>query len=276
MQKSTVLLVLLSSAGYSLQLDCQQINNQQWTITSTAEWIETCGINSIDSNAILPLVVKQKLPTEVVALLLDSGAKVDVRDKKFGNTALYMAAWKENVEVATLLIEKGANVNAVRWSRTGRNTTPLMTAAFRGDKDVAALLIENGADLDAQENPYGWTALMKAVQRDRIDVVSLLIQEGADVNMQSQNKDTALIFAAGYGYAEIVNMLIENGADIDMQAADGYTALMFAAEQGHFEAVNLLIENGADVALESYDVHDTAYDLAKDESIKNMLEQARQ
>ena len=182
MEKSTgtVLLVLLSSAGFSLQLDCQDIDNQEWTLTSTAEWVETCGINSIDSNGILPLIVKQKFPTEVVAFLLDSCAKVDAREKETGRTALLLAAWRGNVEVATLLIEKGANGNAVDW--TGRSTTSLMKAAFRGDTDVAALLIKNGADLDAQESPSGFTALMKAVKRNRIDVVSLLIQEGADVN----------------------------------------------------------------------------------------------
>ena len=82
-----------------------------------------------------------------------------------------------NTEVAALLIEKGANVNA----RGVNQKTPLHWAAFAGNTEVAALLIEKGADVNArdvnQKTPLDW-----AVSQGNTEVAALLVEKGADVN----------------------------------------------------------------------------------------------
>jgi ankyrin repeat protein len=40
--------------------------------------------------------------------------------------------------------------------------TPLMFASMRGHLNVAQLLIEKGANIDIQDKISGWTALMQA------------------------------------------------------------------------------------------------------------------
>jgi ankyrin repeat protein len=75
---------------------------------------------------------------------LNEGAKVNAKDRA-GDTALNLAAWKNSVDVAKLLIAAKADVNAK--DPVGR--TPLHQAALMNSVGVAKLLIEAKADVNA-------------------------------------------------------------------------------------------------------------------------------
>lgn len=85
---------------------------------------------------------------DLVALLLDHGADVDVRSRseRFGraNTPLHAAAANRHVDVAGLLLERGADVNA----RDGSGFTPLALAANSRSDLLILLLMEKGARAD--------------------------------------------------------------------------------------------------------------------------------
>ena len=76
--------------------------------------------------------------------------------------------------------------------------------------EVARLLIEAGADVNAGTDE-GWTALMAAANAGSIEVVKLLLQAGADVNAKDGRKDTALSRAQKTKHQEIVELLKEAG-----------------------------------------------------------------
>jgi hypothetical protein len=85
---------------------------------------------------------------------LANGAAIDALDEERAGSPLTWAAFADRVEAIELLIERGANVNAV--NRDG--ATPLLVAAFLGQKKAVETLVEKGAQLNAA-NVRGETPL---------------------------------------------------------------------------------------------------------------------
>lgn len=81
-------------------------------------------------------------------------------------TLLHFAAHDGRMDVARLLLSKGAEVN----SKDDAGFTPLHVAAFSDHAEIVELLLSHQADIDAK-NHSGLTALMVAVDRDFKDVV---------------------------------------------------------------------------------------------------------
>jgi ankyrin repeat protein len=92
-----------------------------------------------------------------------------------------------NLEICALLLEHGAELNAV----DNEGKTPLMNAAYNKKKEIAAFLIEKGADLDLKE-ANGWTALMLAAMGGEAEIVWILLNAGADVNLTTNDGETPL------------------------------------------------------------------------------------
>ncbi len=79
--------------------------------------------------------------TEIVAALLENGARTDVTEREFACTPLHIAAVRGYREIARMLLDRGAQVGA----QNARGDTPFDLAARYGQRDVAELLLEHGA-----------------------------------------------------------------------------------------------------------------------------------
>src|SRR6266849_5332770 len=169
----------------------------------------------------------------------------DVRSRRItdGATPLHLATEGAHVDVAQMLIERGADLSA----QNKYGNTPLHLALQHGHVDVAQMLIERGADLSAQ-NGIGNTPLHLALQYGHVDVAQMLIERGADVSAQNGNGNTPLHLALQYGHMEVAQMLIERGADVSAQNGNGNTPLHRASQGGHMDVAQMLIERGADVS----------------------------
>jgi len=100
-----------------------------------------------------------------------------------GLTPLQKAIQKGDIKKVTELLDKGAKINEWNFG------TPLIMAASSGKLEIAKLLIERGADLN-MIGQNGWTALGCAAAEGHSDIVDLLISKGADVDQAIQGMKT--------------------------------------------------------------------------------------
>ena len=147
-----------------------------------------------------------------VARLLDAGADV-AHTNIVGETPLRVACHKNQVAVARLLLDRGADVHEV-----DRFGSPLISTCSLGHVEVARLLIDRGADLH-QVAGNGETALHCASAAGQFEAARLLIGRGADVDRMRHGGGTALTHAVEWeradrlGHAAVARLLLERGAD---------------------------------------------------------------
>ena len=103
----------------------------------------------------------------------------------------------------------------------------------------------------------GSTAFWRAAQATDVAAMRLLVAHGADPKIPSEEGDTALMLAAGVGWAgnftrnaassalDAARYCLELGLDVNAQDVTGYTTLMGAAWRGDDDLVKLLVEHGA-------------------------------
>jgi ankyrin repeat protein len=162
--------------------------------------------------------------------------------------SLEFAASRGSVERAMAALDAGADVNGTDY----RGRTPLMEAAFNAQLDVARLLLERGAKLDARDD-VGFGALHYAVLSpmhegaDAPGMVRLLLERGADPNIGLGEVDTPLHRSVFYAPPEVWQLLLDHGARIDAKNIYGMTPLHFAASYGRAEAVEFLAGQGAPI-----------------------------
>lgn len=177
--------------------------------------------------------------------LLEAGADVNVGEGEGnkGQTSLHQAARAGSVELASLLVSRGANVNA----RAYGDYTPLHVAAGLGQRAVAEYLIGKGADINALA-PYQGAPLHAATLQGQARMVELLLDKGADPNIQRpRDAATPLHMFSDIGrymepgHTQIIDTLTRRGADINATKKNGSTPL----DRAHRDAISALILHGA-------------------------------
>lgn len=136
----------------------------------------------------------------MMELFVSRGADVN-RANALGERALMHAAWRGQREAALWLIARGASVNSepMRWSA-------LHYAVFAGHAELASVLLEMGADINARST-NGSSVLMMAVYEGHEDLVKELMRRGADTSIRNDRGDGALEWAFKFqrlGIARIV------------------------------------------------------------------------
>ena len=185
----------------------------------------------------------------VATYLVEHGANVLLQDKN-GNTCLHFAAEKGHVEVVSKLLGLGAKENPDYVNATKHSgTTPLMITCYNGHMNVATYLVEHGANVH-QTDKYGDTCLHYAAERGHVEVVSQLLAVGAKenpdyVNARDDDGSTPLMVTCYNGHVNVATYLVEHGANIHLQDKNGNTCLHVAAQGGHVEVASKLLCLGA-------------------------------
>jgi ankyrin repeat protein len=161
----------------------------------------------------------------VALMLIDAGADLEAVGDPAGAHPLHLATLHGHAAMARLLIERGATLEA----RDGHGRTPLIVAANFGKEDLAKLLLDAGADPLAKDDIYGETAILLAALSGNTKIAALLPSHGVDVNYRSGHRGASpLHYAAGYGQLTMVRFLVAHGADMGITDKSGMTPYQFA------------------------------------------------
>ena len=191
-----------------------------------------------DLRRLLLLHYPARLGDEIlVREFISMGADVEARLSD-GDTALHGAARYGQTNIVRLLIHSGASIDpqTSSWRKT-----PLHYATEHVQYDTLQLLIEKGADIE--RGCAEGTPLMQATKHRNETIVRLLLEKGADPNAQTAwypegNILHNAVFYQGKRYSssmndseiKIIRLLVAKGANLEARARAilGQTPLSFA------------------------------------------------
>lgn len=145
--------------------------------------------NLARENGETPLMVACRMgQADTVRLLLDKGANVDVKEKKFQQTALMWAMGTPSI--VRMLLDKGADTKAVTKAWDVKYTVYAPTTVTLGKTGIPW-----NTDGEYMAKKGGQNALFFAVQRHDLDSAKMLLDAGLDVNQPSADGTTPLLAA---------------------------------------------------------------------------------
>ena len=183
--------------------------------------------NSVNDFGMTPLmlVVKHASPAVCAALITSDNVNFKAHE------ALHRAAAWGHIQNVQLLIECGADINAV--NKCGQ--TPLHTAAggYQDCPELCEILLKHGAKMDAKDKD-GNQPLHLACKQGHSGAEKLLVAYGADVTVTNVDGHTPVHLVRQH----LVGTNEEGGAHLQLHVA---------AKMGHVETVQQLLDSGADV-----------------------------
>ena len=215
--------------------------------------------------------------------LLDAGVNVN-ESLPDGTSALVLAVINAHYELASVLLDRGANPNAdgqgwtalhqIAWSRrhnAGFNLPGPVATGGVDSLDLVRTLVAKGADVNARQkkeprdgnrnmlNRLGSTPFLLAAKADDVPLMRVLLECGADARLTTNNGTTPLMAAAGVGIwapgenpgtheeaLAAVRIALEAGGDVNAIDREGETALHGAVYRGGaIPVIQFLIDKGA-------------------------------
>jgi ankyrin repeat protein len=151
-------------------------------------------------------------------------------------TLLYMAAENNQLPIAQLLLEHGADPNI----GCCQDDYALLAACCRGFVEMAKLLINGGANI-RQTNMSGGI-LVNVAASGVVELAKLVLDEyGISIHSdQGYQGNTPVVAAAGNGHLPMVKFLLGQGLTVPQ------IAVQSAAVHGHGETVQFLVQHGSD------------------------------
>lgn len=209
--------------------------------------------------------------------LIDNGIRIDNRDNKLGESAIFIAVERGSETAAAELIKKGADISF----ENAEGITPLIKAAKCGRKGMIELLVKAGAKVDHNDKKHVDAMLRYsilysdqadidfyvkkglklaydadefykdhfsvAIKNDRVAAAEIIVKNGFKPDFKGGMKELGAYDAAYSGHLNAVKYFIDNGADINAPDGNGETLLIRAAKFQCKALMLYLINAGANV-----------------------------
>lgn len=194
------------------------------------------AINAEDNQQKTALAYAQESGNkEIIKLLVEhGGAMVD-----YENQAIKAIRKHDRKHVEELIRQKSVEPKA-------NHSLLLRIAAKEGDVEIAKLLLDKGAEINPTNGVGLDTALHEAANFGQVEMIRFLITKGANPNAKNKWNIEPLGWAVAQGKTEAVKVLLELGANPNTPALTAGQSCLHVAKQGqHADIVNILRQHGA-------------------------------
>ena len=195
---------------------------------------------------------KEAYPYEVAAVLGLKDLMDVLVDRRIGlcpslDSSFVCASTHGHLNVARLLLQHGATIDATLPYEFGGTLSALEGACREGNLAVVEWLIENGADIHGINTALDPPTHIAAMSRN-LDIIDLLLKKGVNVNARNSRGGTACHVAVTDGSIESTRRLIDAGCDLELRDNNGNTVLLAYVESiySNVETTDLLLDRGAD------------------------------
>jgi ankyrin repeat protein len=200
--------------------------------------VPSLNINAIGSNGLTPLhVAAHRGDIEIAELLIERGAQTGIVAN--GRTPLLIALkQRQSLVAAYLLTVPGVDLNAA----TPTGVTPLMAAIRSGLDGIAAKLANDPRVNVNSIDSEGRTALYWAIKHHKSHVFDAIIaREDVNLKVITHNHFTLLHIAAKHPRM-MHALLTRGGIDVNAINSDGMTALHRAIKAENSKVISMLME----------------------------------
>lgn len=202
-------------------------------------------MNTSQDSTMTLLQAVAKEDAKRTAQILKNKPDLESKDSQ-GRTALMIATYNENNEIAEMLISAGSDVNAQDelWN------SPFLYAGASGYVPILKMCLANGADFNVF-NRYGGSALIPAAEKGHLEVVKILT-DVPDYPIDHINHlgwtallEAIILSEKGETQVSIIKTLIEAGSDVNIADKNGITPLRHAKDRSMEKIVQMLLKADA-------------------------------
>ncbi len=209
---------------------------------------------------------------------LANGAKPDVKYWFSSLANISFKSPKDQLEMAELLIQHGADPNFQRWDHADTPLTTQIRFQREERSELVSFLLDHGADIN-QPGFQNLSALQMAIEGGQEKIVKILLAHHADLTVKATwppaefdtpfktedlLSDSDLGYRSGGYYRffagrtpvfglginwnpEIAEMLVAAGADFKQKDDFGWTVLHLAALRNNVHGIEGLLKKGLDI-----------------------------
>jgi len=157
-----------------------------------------------EEEVLVDIAAIDKAKAEIATMLLEKGAVINARDLRGQQSVLHLAAMNGLVEVVKVLISHGASVNST--NKIGQ--TPLIYAVIEEHPQVIIALLEAGADVNLGNSlHWGWRPLHWAALTDNIDILEALLTTEDIKNVKDDTGTYPHALAEQHGKRKVLELL---------------------------------------------------------------------
>ncbi|KAJ5748528.1 uncharacterized protein N7511_010224 [Penicillium nucicola] len=212
---------------------------------------------------------------DVARCLIENGADFNYKDRGQNKSLLHIAALKNKVLIAELLLEKGVSIE----EKDAFGNTPLHYACYNGHRAVAMFLVQNGANMEAQSTSGNRPLHLATIWETRthrihrvLRITLMLLELGSDPNPKTSSGATPLHLAMKKDCDHLCEVLLDHGADPAPTDNRGRTPLHLLPKSYCLRTAELLLGYGAPVQAQDNN-GDTPLHIAASETALDFITQ---